>query len=263
MSALVLVLIGTMAILFMVLFIVFFVINHQKKMWQNKTILIEKENQHQKKLTEATIVIAEIERKRIAANLHDDVGSILNVINLNLSRLERTKDDDRLTKQLILESKQLLASTIENIRGISHDLMPPVLLRLGFIKGLENLCQRINNTKTITITLTINTHELILIKSVEIQLYRIINEVIANVLKHANATMIELTINETLICYECVLQHNGKGLTNDMLKKLTEDSNGLGLKSIQSRVQLIDGSLSYDVISSTLSSVTILTPKNS
>ena len=100
--------------------------------------LKENETKYQKKLLEASMEVAELERKKIAGNIHDDVGIILNVIKLNLSKIKRNKGDEALTDELLQTNSSMLEDAIVTLRSISHDLMPQALIRLGFIKGIND-----------------------------------------------------------------------------------------------------------------------------
>ena len=170
MSPLSLIIIGTLTILMLVFFVIFFILIHQRRMFENQALIKEKENAHQKRLVNATIEVAELERQKIAANMHDDVGVSLSVINLHLSRMARHTDNSVLISELIVESKELLNSSIETIRGIAKDLMPPVLIRLGYENGISELCRQLNECKVCSVTFSPSKVQLNLSKNTELQL---------------------------------------------------------------------------------------------
>lgn len=151
-----LVVIGTMGILILVSFIVLFVLLYQKKMFANKALIKENDNIYQRKLLDASIEVAEQERKKIAANIHDDIGMMLNVLKLNLTKIQRNKNDEKLTESLLDNSNLLIGDAIAAIRVISNDLMPPTLMKLGFIKGITELCRQIKSAEVIDIYLQVN-----------------------------------------------------------------------------------------------------------
>lgn len=260
MSTTILLIIGTCAILFLVFFVIFFVLLHQKRMFENRALIINKENIHQKKLIDASIEVAELEREKIAKDIHDDVGSVLNVINLHLSRILRSVDDKVLMKELINESKDLLESSIETIRGISRDLMPPILIRLGYEMGLEELCRQIRKSSAIETTFITSEKEFTISKRVELQLYRIVQEVVNNIIKHAKASEIKVTLQCSSSVFTTEIFHDGKGISSEMINQLSEEKGGVGLRSIQSRAQMISATVQYITINEKKSLIIIEVP---
>lgn len=255
-----LVAIGTMGMLILVFFIVLFVLLYQKKMLANIALIKENDNIHQRKLLDASIEVAEQERKKIAANIHDDIGMMLNVLKLNLTKIQRNRNDETLTETLLINSNLLIGDTLAAIRIISNDLMPPTLMKLGFIKGITELCRQVKLSGVIDIYLKLNVDSIQLEKKNEIQLYRMIKELINNIIKHANASTIELTINATIEFMTITITHDGKGLTNEMVQQLAKSGDGIGLKSILSRAQLTNSVLQYIIIGNKESKIIIETP---
>ncbi len=255
-----LVAIGTMGILILVSFIVLFVLLYQKRMLANKALIREKDTIHQRKLLDASIEVAELERKRIAANIHDDIGMMLSVLKLNLTKIKRNHSDEKLTETLLNDSNLLLEDTIASIRTISNDLMPPTLIKFGFIKGVTELCKQVKSSAVIDIDLKLNVDSIQLEKKNELQLYRMLKEVITNIIKHAKASTTELTINANTELMTITISHNGKGITTEKMLKLAESSEGLGLKSILSRAQLTNSVIQYIADANEDSKIIIETP---
>lgn len=255
-----LVVIGTMGILLLVFFIVLFVLLYQKKMLAARALIKENDNIHQRKLLDASIEVAEQERKKIAANIHDDIGMMLNVLKLNLTKIQRNRSNETLTTALLANSNLLIEDTIAAIRIISNDLMPPTLMKLGLIKGIKELCSQVKSSGVIDICLTLNVNTIQLEKKNEIQLYRLVKEVINNIIKHASASTIELTINATVEFMTITLSHDGKGLTNEMMLELAESNEGMGLKSILSRAQLTNSVIQYISLGNEEAKIIIETP---
>jgi two-component system NarL family sensor kinase len=193
--------------------------------------------------------VAELERKKIAGNIHDDVGIILNVIKLNLSKIKRNKNDAVLMDELLQTNSQMLEDTIVTLRSISHDLMPQALVRLGFVTGVNELCHQITAAGTHKITLIKETDKIPdLNKKTEMQLYRLTKEVLNNIIKHASASEIEVTISFVNTILETKISHNGKGITNNEVHELIDSGRGIGLQSIFSRGQLTNSKINYLLI---------------
>jgi signal transduction histidine kinase len=243
-----LVLIGSLGMLILAFSIILFVVLYQKKILAQQNIIQLAENRHQKELLKATIQVAELEREKIAKNIHDDIGTILNVIKMNFSKMSRNPTDRALSDLLIKESMDLLDNSIQNIRGISKDLMPPTLIKLGFEKGISELCRQINASGTISVSHEFQFGPERLPAKTELQLYRIMQEVLNNIMKHAHAAHINIAARSDKSGFNINISHDGEGISSEMVAQLTEAEKGIGLKSIQSRVQLINASIQYVTI---------------
>jgi two-component system NarL family sensor kinase len=238
---------GSLGMLILVAFIILFVVLYQKRRLEHKNEINEAETKHQKKLLEASIEVAEKERQKIATNIHDDVGIVLNVIKLNISRMERNKDDVALVEELLKNNATLLEETINTIRSISHDLMPQSLLRLGYVKGINELCHKINTSGAQTIQLVSDGNKLVLSKKIEMQLYRLTKEILNNIIKHSSSTHIIVNISILNNTLSVLISHNGKGITDNEVTELIESGNGIGLQSIYSRAQLTGSQIHYQL----------------
>ncbi|MGZ4047836.1 MAG: sensor histidine kinase [Bacteroidia bacterium] len=204
--------------------------------------------------------VAEFERERIAKSLHDDVGMLLTVVKLNLSKISRNPQDKIFVEKLLEESMHLLSESCETIRVISTNLIPPSLAQLGYEKSVAELCRQINISENIKIKNSLSNEEVRLPSLVELHLYRITQEIINNIIKHADPTEVKIEINSDNNGVRTVIFHNGKGITSDAIKKITSSGNGTGLKSIESRSQLITASIDYFSNDIDQSKITIYVP---
>lgn len=246
--------------LILVVSIVLFVLLYQKKILAQKNEIQLAENRHQRELLDATLEVVEQEREKIAKNLHDDVGTMLNVVRLHLTKLSRNADEKKIVAETASESMAIVEETIQTVRGISQDLMPPTLVRLGLEKGVLELCRQISGTGKVKIEFANATSEQRLSQKVELQVYRVIREVLNNILKHANATDIAVTLCSSASSIEVKILHNGVGVSNDQVKELSTGDKGLGLKSIQSRIQIVKGTINYAYYGLNRSEIVIQVP---
>lgn len=229
----------------LVVSIVMFVALYQRKVLAQQNQIQAAENRHQKELLNASMEVAEQEREKIAKNIHDDVGTSLNVIRLQLTKLSRNAADIAKTEDLVKESLGIVDESIQTIRGIAHDLMPPTLVKLGFDKGIAELCRQINSSGQLKVTSEVESSEKRLPARIELQLYRAVREVINNILKHSKATELDVTVRTTDASLMVRIHHNGIGISNETVTQLAQSGKGVGLKSIQSRVQLVNGTIQY------------------
>ncbi|MBI3133490.1 MAG: hypothetical protein HYZ14_02335 [Bacteroidetes bacterium] len=228
---------GTMGMLMLALSLVAFVVFYQRKRIKQQVISVQRENEYQRHLLNSIIEVREKEQKRIALELHDDIGSALNHIKMKLSRKE--VDETTLT-----ETRELLKEVVGQIRDISNDLLPPVLNELGLNGAIRNLCRRLSESTGIKIECNTNSgREEILPPDFKLAIYRITQELLNNILKHAKATEIAVTVEQTTFQYQLIIEDNGSGFVPP--QQLNFQSKSLGLKNLASRVQQIDAELNY------------------
>lgn len=213
-----------------------------KKITKNLLQKKELEIRYEKDLTHAIISSQEKERVRIAQDLHDDISSKLSVVSLNIHLL----DFDNLTRVEYNELKNkiinLVNTTAESARQISHDLLPPVLEKFGLHAAIDALCSEINMSKTVQVSYANNLYFAKAEDEKNLHIFRILQELINNSIKHGESTHIDIVFKGKDGKNTCIYKDNGKGfsLNDDAMK------GGLGLRNIRSRVELINGTLKIE-----------------
>lgn len=237
----VLLIVGTSITLLMAGSIIFFLIYYQKRMLQNKIATQELESGYQKQLLLTTIDSQEKERKRIASDLHDGVGAMLSAAKLNLNMLRSGAIPKEELMEALGETKDMIDETIETVRRISKDLLPSSLDVFGLSKAVEELCEKLDNPKT-RVKYEAHGDEVALTKQQELLVYRMIQELINNALKHAEASVIRVNINweESLTV---TVHDDGKGFNVEEIRG--DIKRGVGLYSIENRAGLIGGSVVF------------------
>jgi signal transduction histidine kinase len=199
-----------------------------------------------KALINLMIPMVEKERERIAKNVHDDIGSILGIIRLNFAKVLKNQLEQKGSEDLIKDSLLLIDESIKNTRSICHDLMPTALIKLGFEKALVEYCRQIGETGQLSTRVNLDKDEIMMGPLFELQLFRIVQEILNNIIKHAAATELELTIGEpSSLAMEITITHNGTGISQQKVEALSKTEQGIGLRSILSRVELMNGSIEY------------------
>ncbi|MBK0378686.1 tetratricopeptide repeat-containing sensor histidine kinase [Mucilaginibacter segetis] len=190
----------------------------------------------EQKLNKALLNGEQNERIRIARDLHDSIGQLMSVVKMNVSNLMHDyPKDNHIDNTLILIDK-----TITEVRHISHNLIPEEL-NFGLFAALEDMFEKINSGVGIKVLFDVAdaTHEHQFKKSTQLSIYRIVQEIVGNIVKHAKATQINIEAiskNSHLII---AIKDNGVGFDTDQIK----NSNGIGWKNITARVNLLDGIL--------------------
>lgn len=182
---------------------------------------------HQKEISMQYTIVQENERKRIAEMLHDDVGNKLNILSLWINN-EDTWNSNR-SKEVV---SQQIPTLIEAVRNISHTLYPANLEKFGLIFQIEALIASVNTSLPIQLIAQHDYQKKDI--SIEVKIYRIIQEFLTNVIKHAHATKMLIHIRDTETSFAMILSDNGIGFNHDTLQK------GMGLKNIDGRIQSID-----------------------
>lgn len=200
---------------------------------------ITQKNKLNKIILNTVINTQEIERARISRDLHDGIGQSLVGIKFQIEALKNEMADEQdEQKKDIKKITGELVTTIQQLRGICYDILPPVLSNFGLQKAVENLCNNYSTPET-QIILKSDFPSSQLHKKLEITVYRIVQEFINNSLKHANCNFIEIEmkiINDHLFL---TLRDDGKGFDID------NTHSGLGLKNIISRVDSFDGNANF------------------
>ncbi|MDZ7899678.1 MAG: sensor histidine kinase [Arcicella sp.] len=231
---------GTLLMFLLAGMLLFFVTSYQKRLLRNKADVEKMKVRHQLNLFQSSIDAMEDERRRVSRDLHDEIGAALSVLRLQVGQMNTDKDfDSENTQNLIVASKQLIDNTIENVRRISNDMLPSGLEEFGLKYAIEMLCDKIENASKLVINLNIGQLQR-MDKRLELSLYRILQELLNNTLKHANATEANINFNTDNQQLTVYYQDNGQGFDLEKLSK-----RGLGLKNIESRVSMIHGQLEY------------------
>jgi PAS domain S-box-containing protein len=196
--------------------------------------LLNNELEHQKAINLATVETQEQERSEIGKELHDNVNQVLTTTKLYL---DLAIGNPELRDDMVLKSNKNIINVINEIRQLSRSLMNPSIGDLGLIDSIHDLIENINLTRKLHVSLQAKAEiEDLLDKNQKLTIFRIIQEALNNAIKHAKASKVSIKIlyNATLV--EVVIEDNGIGFNLQKVKK------GAGLKNIQNRIYLINGS---------------------
>jgi len=225
-------LIGTVGMLLLAGGIFFFFVTYQKRLLQKQVELNKIKQEQQEEILRNTILAQEKERKRIAQDLHDEVGAMLSVVKLNVGRIER-KIEEVKTKTLAGETKKYLDETITQVRRISRALLPPSLEKLGLFFALEELANWVNKSDELQIECWKSGEQFRFESKQELALFRVVQELMNNAIKHANASLIKVNARFANSTLAISFSDNGDGFNiNEMTRT------GLGLKNLESRSEM-------------------------
>ncbi len=204
----------------------------------------QENNRHQNELFNAIVSTQDLERKRIAQDIHDSLGSVLSAAKLKLSSLEESK------KLLSADQQEKYQSTLglldeasTELRNISHNIMPATLSKLGIVAALQNLIDKISSHAGLQISFTAHEFEVRIEETAEISIYRIILELINNIVKHAAANKVTIQLIKYPAYINLTVEDNGRGFNYN---KAAEEKKGIGLGNIFSRVEYLKGTIDID-----------------
>lgn len=211
-----------------------------------KTRRLEKEKNLQFEFSKNLIMAQEQERQRIARELHDGIGQNLLIIKNKSSMVNE------------VEMKDLALQSINELREISYNLHPHQIMRLGLTNGIESIFTRLNGNVNIKFSLNIENIDDFIPKENEINIYRIIQESVSNIINHseANEATINISKKENKILIE--IEDNGKGFDTNIIEK--RDKSVFGLSGIIERTKIIGGSVEIVSIQSLGTKINIYIP---
>lgn len=187
----------------------------------------------------AEITIRENERRRIAGDLHDSLGPLLSAVKLNISSVDIENAADR---EVLEKTGRYLDEIIGSLRRISHDLLPGILERRGLLEAIREFINQLKTKGSINIQLYV-VKEIKVPKEKEIHIFRMIQEIIHNTIKHARANNLQIGFSEESGHILCLTKDDGCGFDKE---KVLSGSSGLGLRSLESRCEILGGILTLE-----------------
>jgi signal transduction histidine kinase len=240
----VVVIIATAGVLALTFGIVYFFIRYRRKLIRQHREMMQRELEYQQKLLVASIQSQEIERKRISQDLHDHVGGALSGLRYVLSGITGSGDHDPNINEVAQKARIGIDAIIDDVRNISHSLSPAGLELWGFHEALYEYSDKTSASSGVQIVVTDCTNGLLQQLGFDdaLSLFRVIQELITNTLKHARASRI--TIVSDILDDHIALVYTDDGVGMQLPE---EQQNGIGLYNIESRLSMLNAS--YDIVS--------------
>ena len=236
---------GTFGMLILVFFIIFFIVSYQKKSFKAQLEMEHLKTQSEKNATLASFRGQENERQRIAKDLHDDISASLTATKMKVNFLSKKINDNEIVQNELKEIKNILTQSIDGVRSISQNLMPYALMNFGLEQAVEQLVHKISSPPDFGANFQLLGNPIQIDDENRLMIYRSIQEILINSLKHSKATLVEVQFNWTPVLLSITIQDNGIGF--DYQKAMKDINTGLGLKNIESRLNLAGAS--YRVVS--------------
>ncbi len=188
----------------------------------------------------AMIITQEEERKHIAGELHDGLGQMLSAARLNIESIAANGNDQ--LKPSLINTLSMIDDSCNELRNISHQMMPALLINRGLAPAVQEIADKINKSGKIAVTVDAEDYQVKSTSIIEINLYRIIQEWLNNILKHSNATSISIQLSSSVNEITLMIEDNGHSFDTSLLSK----GNGNGWYNINSRLDLMKGEIEID-----------------
>jgi signal transduction histidine kinase len=232
--------VGISALMIFALLLVYFIQARNKIRQQaamNKAI-----HEQEQRATAAVMEAEEKERQRIAKDLHDGVGQMMSAAKMNLSaignELSFANEDQEQSFERIMN---LVDESCKEVRTVSHQMMPNLLLKSGLGKAVADFIDKIDR-RVLKVRLHTEGLNERLNETVEIVMYRVLQECVNNVIKHSGATELDISIIRDVDGISTTIEDNGKGFNSS---QLNSDA-GMGVRNMRARVEYVKGTIDFD-----------------
>ena len=197
----------------------------------------ELKREHQLISTQLVLEAEEIERKRIARDLHDGLGGLLSGVKLSFSNIKGNMIIPSKNVKSFDNALDMLDTSIKELRRVAHNMMPEGLVKFGLKDALADFCESLNASLSMKVKFQFFGEFKRIEQKVEIGAYRIVQELMNNAVKHAEADelMVQMVQEPTRLCL--IVQDNGKGFDTNAVKQ----GNGIGLSSVKTRIDALNG----------------------
>ena len=225
-------------LIIVILILVYRNFRHRNRLQEEKILKLETEKQLS--AAEAVLKGEEQERTRLAKDLHDGLGGLLSGIKYSFTSMKdnliMTPDNARVFER----SLDMLDTSIQEMRRVAHNLMPESIFRFGLDLALNDFCSTINESGVVKIRYqSFGLENVKLSHTILVSVYRIIQELMNNVMKHAQAqqALVQVTVSDNLLLID--VEDDGKGFDAELLSS----RKGIGWSNIQSRIDYLSGKL--------------------
>jgi signal transduction histidine kinase/ligand-binding sensor domain-containing protein len=217
--------------------------------YKRKVTRLRKEKLIRQEFSRQQIESQEAERKRLAAELHDGLGQDLLVMN---NELQQFMQENTGSREELKQVASLVQESIQSVREISSNLHPHHLDRLGFCAALEAMTENLSRSAGLTIQQSCDDINRLLPKETQMHLYRIIQEALSNVVRHASARNVHVQVKKNSESVEITVNDDGKGfnvksaLERRPSRTSGEELHGFGLSSMTERVRIVGGTMKIE-----------------
>ena len=225
-------------------FIIVFIVLYQKRQQKYAKEKEEMKVTFQQELLKTQLEIQEATLKNISQEIHDNIGQALSFIKLNINTIDITATEK--AKEKLFESKKLLTKAIQDLRDISKSLNTDFISEIGLVNALEQQLTLLKKTglysTSSNVTGQVEKFEL----QKELFVFRIVQELLNNIVKHAEATSIDIYMNYLPSKLSIDILDNGKGFDPSIIENVNSQPKGIGLYNMLNRIALVNGKIQFN-----------------
>ncbi len=227
------IIVASSVILFFLIFFYLFIVQLHRRRIMHEKELLDLKGQYEQVIMQSQLEIQEQTFRNISQEIHDNIGQVLSLAKLNLNTIPAADN----TREKLEITEQLLGKAIADLRDLSKSLNGDKITNLGLASAIEQELRMIEKTLSIRASLSYDENELVVTDEQTIVVFRMVQEILNNCIKHARASSLDVDIS-TAQSKSCItVADNGVGFDID---SLDEKETGIGLKSMQRRAQLIN-----------------------
>ncbi|NII27007.1 hypothetical protein HB364_18090 [Pseudoflavitalea sp. X16] len=231
---------GTLGMMILAGGVITFFMLYQRRLMHKQTELYDLEMKHKEELLHNNIAMLEAERRRIAKDLHDDIGNVFSTLLWKLQQL-RTDGNGGQPEGILEDARKLITTGLSNTRTITYDMIPYGFDIFGLATTIQGLCDRLAAAGALEINFEHTDPLPALPDPVSLHIYRILQELAGNTIKYAAATRIAINLEATATGLQLSYQDNGCGFDLKGMDRLQ----GHGLRNIESRISMLKARYQY------------------
>lgn len=233
---------GSLFVVLILLFILILLINYYKKNRRYRENLLKLEYEKTQEVLKAKLEIQEQTFKNISQEMHDNIGQVLSLVKLNLASVETSS---QAASEIVGTARQLITKVIQDLRHLSHSINADYINEIGLIKAVENELTLIEKTGAYTTAFSVNGTVNELDRQKELILFRIIQETLHNVIKHARGKHISVDFDYNQNSLAITVKDDGKGF--DIVRLSESGEFSLGIINMRNRASVINAG--FDITS--------------
>ena len=253
------ILIGTLLLVVLCALIIIFLFLFKSKQRRNLEETAALRTVYEQEILRSQVEVQNQTMQHIGQDLHDNIGQLLTVIRLNLNILEESLPDGELL-QRIVNTNQIASQTITEIRALTKSLDGDFVQEFGLVNGLTHELNRLQKMLRYTTRLNVGGEPYPLGFQQEIVLFRVVQELISNTIRHARADRIEIQLNFLPQVLDLTMTDNGNGFDYEAVVQRSSAQTGSGLRNIQRRIRLIGGTCTFQTAPGSGTTVVIQLP---
>lgn len=221
--------------------------------------ILKQERRLQQEFSKRLLEEVEKGRKRIAGGLHDSLGQNLLIIKNQIQQYIQAITHNTATPEDLAEISAIVSESIQEVRQISYDLHPHQLDRLGLTKAIRALGDRIHAISSCNIQMDVGNIDEIANADQAIYIFRIVQEGLNNIVKHAHATAAAIVIKKLSAHIEIVIRDNGIGFRTSDVERILSETSGFGISGMKERVKILNGQFKIENNNSDTGSGVVIT----